>query len=341
VVGVVGVRLLWSGILVLRSSLWHLNFPREERARLVGRVVTFHYLLVAGTSAAVGTTVHRFPAALPWVYVGAALAALCGAALHRRVGELGRSRKNPLSSTRAYLPLAASNRSDGRGEDERTSLQGAWAIFLGDPGFRSYLLALLALDGGVLMAMAPLVLALRDVLRLDGLVQTALIATIPTLTVPLVASFFAAHLGRLHVLEFRARQGWLMASAALLFATGVSVQSVAALCVASVLLGLGYAGGSITWHVAHHEYATPHQSADYMVLNTLLTGIRGMIAPFCGVGLYRWAEAAQPGSGRLAIFAGAAVSLAGAASFVALAQGLRAEHRTGVGTVPAAAPEED
>jgi len=329
VIGVVGVRVLWSGIVILRTSLWRLQFARAERTRIVGRIVALHYLVVAGTSATVGATVQHFPGALPWVHGLAALAGLAGAALHRRVAVL-------VHHSQGALDVDADAACDGASATERASLEGAWAIFVGDPAYRAYLLALFALDGGVLMAMAPLVLALHDVFRLDSFVQTALLVTIPTLTVPLTAWFFANRLSRLHVLGFRARQGWLMAAAALMFATGVSVHSVAVLFVASVLLGLGYAGGSITWHIAHHEFATARQSADYMVLNTILTGVRGLTAPFCGVALYRWAEAAQSGGGKLALFAAAAVSLAGAVSFVVLSQNLRA--RTDLAAVVATTP---
>lgn len=335
VIGVVGVRVLWSGILILRTSLWRLQFPRAERARVVAKIVALHYLVVAGTSATVAATFQYFPVALPWVHCLAALAGLTGAVLHGRVAELvhrSHDQKDPLEAD-------AETAGDGAGTSERASLEGAWAIFVGDPGYRHYLLALLALDGGVFMAMAPLVLALHDVFRLDSFLQTALLVTIPTLTVPLTASFFATPLSHLHVLRFRARQGWLVAGAVLLFATGVSVHSVAVLFVASVLLGLGYAGGSITWHIAHHEFATARQSADYMVLNTLLTGVRGLAAPFCGVGLYHWAEAVQPGGGTLALFVPAAVSIAGAIGFVVLSQNVRT--RTNLGTVVVTTPAQD
>lgn len=331
IVGVVGVRLLWSGILILRTSLWRLNFRRVERARVVGRIVALHYLLVAVTTAVVGTTVQRFPDALSWLYAVATLSGLGGAVLHWRAASLTRD-------ARDRVETEGIEESEYAAPNDRASLKGAWAIFRGDPDFRGYLLALLALDGGVLMAITPLVLALNDVFRLDSLVQTALLATIPTLTVPLAAPFFAARLGRLHVLQFRARQSWLMAGAALLFAIGVSIRSVPVLFVASVLLGLGYAGGSITWHIAHHEFATPRQSADYMALNTLLTGIRGVIMPFCGISLYRWAEGAQPGSGPLVLFVAAAVTIAGAAGFVSQSLDRREANRADVETLPGTAP---
>ena len=38
--GVVGARMCWSGVVTLRSTVWRANYPRHTRARLAGKLAT-------------------------------------------------------------------------------------------------------------------------------------------------------------------------------------------------------------------------------------------------------------------------------------------------------------
>src|SRR6266545_980365 len=81
--GAVSARLLWSGVLTLRTSVWRLRYDREQRAGLAGRVVAAHYLAIAVTGISVGALVDSRPAALPGLYLLIAGLGLAGAFLYR------------------------------------------------------------------------------------------------------------------------------------------------------------------------------------------------------------------------------------------------------------------
>src|SRR6185436_12993879 len=87
VTGAVSARLLWSGVLTLRTSVWRLHYDRERRAGLAGRVVAVHYLAAAATGALVGALVDRRPAALPGLYLLIAGLGLAGALLYRSLSR--------------------------------------------------------------------------------------------------------------------------------------------------------------------------------------------------------------------------------------------------------------
>lgn len=61
-----------------------------------------------------------------------------------------------------------------------------------------------------------------------------------------------------------------------------TASSVWMLCVGSVLLGIGNAGGSVAWSLWVTKYATPNNTTKYMAMHTFFTGVRGIIGPFGG-----------------------------------------------------------
>ncbi len=309
VAGALGARLVWSGMMTMRTSVWRAHHGRAERARLGGTVVALHYLVVAATSAAAGAVLGKHLASVRWLHLLAAVLGLVGASLYHVLERRG---------------LAAASRT--RDSDPAPSDNGQWTatscfrILRDDSLFRRYLASFFVLDTGVMMAVAPLLLFLHDRSGLPNLVQTLLIATVPTIVVPLTMPLFARRLSRVHVARFRAFQSWFSVGAVALFAAGAATSTPLCLWLGSILLGAGYAGGSICWHLGIHDFSTPERAPDYMALNVALTGVRGLFAPALGVGLYRLVESAYPGLGALALVAALAVTAAGALGFVSLAR---------------------
>jgi hypothetical protein len=307
VTGAVSARLLWSGVLTLRTSVWRQCYDRERRAVLAGRVVAVHYLAAAATGALVGALVDKRPAALPGLYLLIAGLGLAGAFLYRHLSR---------AAGPEPVPMAAAGES-GRGAG---ALRTAGAILREDPAYRRYLAWLFVLDSGVQMVPAPLLICLAERFSLTHIEQILLITAVPMAVVPLAMPFFARRLSRVHVIRFRAFHSWSYAGALALSVAGLALRFEPCLWLGAALLGIGYAGGSLAWHLGHHDFATPAKAPHYMALNVTLNGVRGFLAPAAGVSLYRLAEFWMPGQGPLALLIPLGLAVCGALGFAALAR---------------------
>jgi MFS family permease len=339
VAGALGARLVWSGMMTLRTSVWRVLYSRSARASLGGTVVAIHYLIVAATSAGVGAMTARHPEGVRWLHLAVAVLGMAGAVLYsvveRRAIEareskrmaIGRPRGGPSSDAcRAPLSPARAPAEGATDSDAPPAAGGLWSlrscreILRSDGDFRRYLASFFVLDSGVMMAVAPLVLFVHERSGMPALHQTLLVTTVPTLLVPLSMPLFARRIARLHVAHFRAFQSWFSVGAVGMFALGAAAGLPLCLWAGAVLLGVGYAGGSISWHLGIHDFSTPEKAPDYMALNVALTGVRGLVAPALGVGIHRAFEAAFPGHGALGLLVSLAVTAAGALGFVALSR---------------------
>ncbi|MEO6193298.1 MAG: MFS transporter [Thermoanaerobaculia bacterium] len=307
VTGAVSGRLLWSGVITLRTSVWRQCYDRERRAVVAGRVVAVHYLAVATTGVLMGSLADKLPAALPIFYLLIAGLGVAGAFLYRAL-------------SRAAGPEAAAPAETGEPGSRRGTLRTAFAILREDPAYRRYLFWLFVLDAGVQMVPAPLLICLAERFALTHIEQVLLITALPMTVVPLVMPFFARRLARVHVVRFRAFHSWSYAAALAFSVAGLALRVEPLLWLGAALLGVAYAGGSLTWHVGHHDFAPPEKTAHYMALNCTLSGVRGFLAPAAGVCLYRLAEHLLPGQGPLALLIPLGLAVWGALGFAALAR---------------------
>jgi hypothetical protein len=302
VTGAVSSRLLWSGVLTLRTSVWRACYDRGERVALAGRVVAVHYLALATTGASVGALVDRRPGALPGLYLVIAGLGLGGALLYRSLSR---------ATEEAVLDEPA--RREG-------TLRTCVAVLRGDAGFRRYLSWLFVLDGGVQMLTAPLLIGLASRFSLTHVEQTLLITAMPMIAVPVAMPLLARRLGRMHVVRFRSLHSWTFVAALAFSIAGLALRAEPFLWIGAALLGIGFAGGSIAWHVGHHDFAPPELAAHYMSINVALAGVRGVFVPAIGVSLYRLAEHLAPGQGPLALLVPLGLAVAGALGFSAMAR---------------------
>jgi hypothetical protein len=170
------------------------------------------------------------------------------------------------------------------------------------------------------MVPAPLLICLADRFALTHIEQVLLITALPMAVVPLAMPFFARRLARVHVVRFRAFHSWSYAAALACSVAGLALRAEPCLWLGAALLGVAYAGGSLTWQVGHHDFAPPARAAHYMALNCTLSGLRGFLAPAAGVSLYRLAEHLLPGQGPLALLVPLGLAVWGALGFAAMAR---------------------
>ena len=280
VIAVVVGRCLLAGLVTVRSAIWRLNFPRENRARITGNVLLVASLMFATVPLAVGPLLDAWPAAFRLVYPAAALLGLVGVVQMFRL----RVRTEPALLQAERDPGADPGtplRRDGRPH-------GFVSVLAEDHRFRQYML--LQFFAGTANMMGNTAFALfiieqiRDRDNANGL-GMLLTTTVPLGLAMLSLPLWSRLLDRTHIVPYRITHG-------LTWVFGQSLSFVAAwhghlwmLFLPQVLVGLMRGGGMIAWQLGHNDFADKRLAALYMGIHQTLTGVRGAFAPFLGVWL--------------------------------------------------------
>jgi hypothetical protein len=168
---------------------------------------------------------------------------------------------------------------------------------------------------GNLMLIAQLVLIFADELHLTSARQIGLLAVVPLITQPLFLPAWARLFDGAHVVRYRARQGWALVLATVVFTLGVFTRSGLLLWSGAVLLGAAQAGANLGWNLGHNDFASIGRAQHYMGVHVTLTGLRGGFAPPLGVIAYMALEHWHAGLGKYALLLPVALTGAGALGF--------------------------
>jgi hypothetical protein len=302
VISVIAARVIWAGVLTTRSAVWSANYPRQVLARITGRIVTATALGMACAAALAGIVLQTRPGLSRGLYAVAGLCGLAAAWLYRR--------------TRVRQAFRLRQAEDAEGAaDEVFSFRVMRQILREDPGYRRFLTCLAFYGAGNLMIAAQLVVMLSDQMHLAPALQVVLLTIVPLLCVPLFTPLWARLFDAGHVIEFRARQCWVLIAAMLVVIIAVFSGKSELLWLSALLFGIATAGANLGWNLGHNDFASLGKVQQYMGVNVTLTGMRGLIAPPVGVLAYTALERVAPGAGRYALVLPIAMTLAGAIGF--------------------------
>ena len=309
VVGAVGARMCWSGVVTLRSTVWRANFPRHARATLAGKLATLQVLVMAGSTAAVGLAIG-FEDGFRLVYPLAATLGLVGAGFYSTMRMRGH---------RALIAAEANDADSGASLVNPLKLR---QIMLEDGRFRRYMTCMFVFGGGNIMVSAPLVIMLKDRFAFDALAAVAVMATIPMLLMPVSIPLWSRLLDRVHIIRFRAVHSWsfVLTNGAVVAAAMLGLGWL--LFLAAILKGIAFGGGILAWNLGHHDFAPKEKASQYMGVHVTLTGVRGLLAPIIGVSLYQSLEFWRPGAGAWTFVVCLVLSLIGALWFAAMRRSL-------------------
>jgi hypothetical protein len=302
VLSVLVARIIWSGILTVRASVWSANYPRAVLARITGRIVVVTSLGMAGMGFVVATVVETRPERAPLLYLAAGLATLVAALLYRRV------------RVRRMFRLLREERGSGLGGDV-FSLAAMRTILAEDPAFRRFMTWMAFYGAGNLMIFGQLVIVFTDQLQLPAGQQVMLLTILPLACVPLFTPLWARLFDAGHVVQFRARQCWTLVAAMGIVLVAVFANMPAWLWLAAIFFGASTAGAHIGWNLGHNDFASLGKVQQYMGVNVTLTGLRGLIAPPLGAVVYTLLERRAPGAGRFALLLPLGLTVTGAIGF--------------------------
>jgi hypothetical protein len=305
VLSVIAARVIWAGILTVRSSVWSSNYPRAVMAQVTGRIVIFTAMGMVIAAGLAGIVLQTRPELSRWLYALAGVAGLLAAWLYQRmrVRQAYRLQREELAASAA---------------SEVFSLRVMRQILRSDPEYRRFLMWLAFYGSGNLMIGAQLVILFSDHLHLSAALQVGILTIVPLLCIPLFTPMWARLFDAGHVVEFRARQCWVLVGGMTVVIAAVFTGSIALLWVSAVLFGIATAGANLGWNLGHNDFASLGKVQQYMGVNVTLTGMRGLVAPPVGVLAYTWLERMHAGAGRYALILPIAMTLTGAIGFTRL-----------------------
>lgn len=304
VVGVLIAGTAWSGIVTTRAAIWRANFPVEARARLTGKIATVQSMVVAGTGLGIGAAMKADAGNFPYVFGGAAFFGLIAALLYRRMRMRGAPR------------LARLERDSGRSLAIASPLT-AWRILRDDRPYRGFMGAMFLFGTGNVVTNAPLVILLKDQFGYAYLKGILVTTVIPVLLIPIVVPIWSRLLDRVHVITFRAIHAWAFTAASLLMFFAALWHLHALMWVSSIFKGAAFAGGALAWNIGHLDFAPEAKSTQYMGVHVTLEGLRGLVGPALGLGLYKLFEAWHAGAGGWVFGVAFALNALGALWFAA------------------------
>ncbi len=311
VLSILAARVIWAGILTVRSAVWTANYPRSVQGRFTGRIViagSFAVALAAGLASWVlegGWLDSR------WMFAAGAIAGLMAAWRYREARV-----------RREFSLLAEENAAVER--SDAFSLTMLFEILRADRGFREYMLWMGIYGAGNLMLTSQLVVLFSEQLKLSPGLQIAILSVVPFLSIPLFVPFWARRFDARHIVEYRAEQSWVLVAGVVVTVIGTLTTWIPLLWIGAVLLGISYAGANLGWNLGHNDFAALGRAQHYMGVHVTLTGVRGALAPPIGMLLYQGLEAIEPGAGRWSLLMPTALTAFGAYGFTRMHAAMRA-----------------
>ena len=301
---VVGTRVCYTGVVTLRTTVWQANYPRESRTKVAGKIAAIQALVLASVAFGIGQAMDWNEQAFRWVYPIAASFGILGAWIYSKIRVDNESvilkNERATSGNVSYLPWKT------------------FHLLLEDRPFAKYMACQFIFGVGNLMLMAPLIVILNNEYQFDYLGEILIVTIIPILMIPLSTPFWAKLLSKTHVLTFRSIHSWFFVVSSLCIGISIAMHATLGLWIGAAIRGIGFGGGVLAWNLGHQDYAPVEQSGRYMGLHVTLTGIRGLIAPAIGMGIYTLLSRRGVEAGPIVFYVGAGLAAIGGIGFILL-----------------------
>ncbi len=271
---VVTARVCWSGIITIRPSIWHANYTRSSRARIVGNLAAVQVVVVAIMGLLLGMLMDFNNDAFRVVLPICASIGLGAFFIFKKIRVRGE-----------HTELKSHSRSPNR-----PRLIELLHVLTKDKFFAQFQTCMFILGMGNLMVTPILIIVLHERFKMGYFSAIVITVGIIQLCTPLFIPMWARLLDRSHVVTFRSVHSWSFVAALLAFAIGSHFQLVWIMYFGAVLQSIGLAGGSIAWNIGHHDFAPPTDTSRYMAVHVTLNGVRGLFALLLSVAGYHWLE---------------------------------------------------
>lgn len=286
-------RILLSGCVTIRASLWKHNYPALQRGRIAARLQMVRLSVGIATVFLVSLLFDMDTRLYVWVYPVAALIGCAAVLVLRRTHVRGEvlelktiaeqlndhTRTPALSWRRPFGPMIEVLKADRR--------------------FARYCLAMMFLGFANIMVMPLMTIIITKQLHLSYWHSCNLMEVLPRSLMMGSMLLWAGLFDRVGVVRFRVLNSiaWTSGAVAcgvcswIIYTWGTDdvvpfAFAVGCMALARVGHGLGMGGGAIAWNIGHLHFAEAAKAEVYMGTHVFLTGLRGLTAPFLGTWLY-------------------------------------------------------
>ena len=268
----------------LRSAIWRKNYPDRHRARMLVAIYLTIGILSSLSAKAFGRVMD-----LGYSY-GAVYLICAGAAIltswrfsHLRVS-------NEVNDLRRYLVLS-------KQESSVAKFFSGMKVLKDDPRFRRYMswqflngLCCLSIEHGTLIL---IISNITDSYERAADILVTIHLIVAAVASPLWARFFDSK----DIFTVRTIAATCWATSRIVLAIGLFYLDLRIIIFSRVLTGISMALGQLAWRLGHMTFAPPEKDGLYMSAHLMLTGIRGMLAPFVGIMLLKYSWAGPNGTG--------------------------------------------
>ena len=315
---IIVARVLASGIVTLRSAVWRLNYPRALRAQLIGRINGIYNTVLAAMVLVAAFALDAYPGIYAVLYPVVALVSLIGVLSFSRI----RVRGEGALLRRARLIPAAIGGDDGSAiggsarpdyaRVVRDKLAGgpvgrlgrrfrdAFVLLGSDRMFREYQWWQFILGISFMMMFPSLIYIVSSEMtdpRTQYVLAVFIVQFVPMVTGVVFLQAWAPVFDRLDLLRFRVYLSTVAVVAHVLILAGALLDSLWVVGAGMFMVGVSMGGGQLAWQLGQNAFATRENVGQYMGLHVMLTGLRGMFAPFIGVGIYHGLNAVFDSAG--------------------------------------------
>lgn len=167
----------------------------------------------------------------------------------------------------------------------------AFALLRSDKMFREYQWWQLLIGSSFMMMFPSLIYMVSTEMtdrRTQYVLAVIVLQFIPMVTGVIFLQVWAPLFDRTDIFTFRVWNSVVSASSHALILAGAVTGQLWLIAVGTFTVGVSMGGGQLAWQLGQNAFATKENVGTYMGLHVMLTGLRGMFAPFLGVGIYHF-----------------------------------------------------
>ncbi len=244
--------------LPLIGMIYQRNYPLEERGRIVGKIKQWALCASVLSAWGIGHFMEKHPFSFQWLYPSLGMLGILGLLWFSGVPY------------------------EKETQIEKRKLRDVPRILREDRNFTIFLILQFAFGVFNLAGTSVLHLYVNKKEYLGCSVEEAALLTgvIPPLAMLLTVAAWGKFYDRVPFVPFRALTIIVMALGFAIYAIYPSALFVA---LGGILWGVGRGGGNLAWTLGVFAFAPKGKVSLYLGINTFLTGVRGIFAPFIGV----------------------------------------------------------
>ena len=260
----------------VRSSIWRRNYPDLHRGRLVVAIY-LSITTISSLSVMLFSYMMDHGISFKFIYLGCALAALLtawGMGMIRVSGE-----KRDLA--KYHIDLKTQSNS--------AQLFTGLKVLKDDPRFRRFMswqflngISCLSVEAALVLILTKLIEGRADIDN-KWLITGTTLAALPQIVSAISSAMWAKYFDSKDIFTVRTIAATSWSVSRIVLALGLATENIPLIMFSRVITGVSMGLGQLAWRLGHMTFAPPEKDGLYMGAHLMLTGIRGMMAPFVGI----------------------------------------------------------